>query len=63
MSEFWKTLNVSVSVRVSIAGTKHHDQKASWAGKFARLTLPYSCSLLQEVRMGTQAVLDPGGRN
>jgi hypothetical protein len=51
-------------VRVSIAVMKHQDQKASWGKKmYIPLPLPYLCSLLKEVRTGTQTGQEPGGRS
>ena len=47
---------VCVLVRVSIAVTKHHDQKSKLGRKgFILLTLPHWSSLLKEVRAGTQS--------
>ena len=47
-----------------MAATKHHDQKASWGGKvFIWFTLRDHSPSLEEVRTGTQARLEPGGRS
>jgi hypothetical protein len=45
----------NVLVRVSIALMKHHDQKANWGGEGC-------CSSPKEVRTGTQARQELGGR-
>jgi len=51
-------------LRVSIAVTKNHDQKASWGGKdLFVLGFHTPCSSSMEVRTGTQAGKKPGGRN
>jgi hypothetical protein len=50
-------------IRVSIASTKHHYQKASLEEKGLFGTLPYCCSLLKEVRAETQTMQEPGGRS
>ena len=48
---------------LSVAATKHRDQKSKLGRKgFIRITLPQHCSSLKEVRTGTQARQEPGGR-
>jgi hypothetical protein len=49
-----------VLVRVTIAVMKHHDQKQ--LGE-ERVYMAYQCSSLKEVRTGTQARQEPGGRS
>lgn len=49
-----------ILVRVSIALTKHHDQKAHWGGRVS-LSLSGHNPSLEEVRIGTQAELEPEG--
>ena len=51
-------------LRISIAVTKHHDQKASWGGKGLFVLLFHShSSSLKEVRTATQTGQEPGGRS
>jgi hypothetical protein len=50
-------------VRLSFAAIKHYDQKAIWGEGFIWLTLPYHYSSSNEVRTGTQAGQEPGGRS
>jgi hypothetical protein len=51
-------------VRVSIISMKHNDQKIKLGSKeFIWCTLPYFCSSLKEVRTGTLAEQDSGGRS
>ena len=50
-------------LRVSIAVTKHHDQKQVGEERFIWLTLPYHSSSLAEARTGTQTELEPEGRS
>ena len=42
---------------------KHHDQEASWGGKGLFGLHFYHCSSQKEVRTGTQAGQEPGGRS
>lgn len=42
---------------------KHHDQKIVGTERVFCLTLQHCCSLLKEVRKGTQEGQDPGGKN
>ena len=51
---------VGFCLKVSIAGTKLHDQKKKKKRKKKELTLPHYCSSPKEVRAGTQAGQEPG---
>lgn len=56
--------NWTVSVKISITAEKHHDQNASWGVKgLFSLHIPYCCSVVKEVRTGTQTRENPGGRS
>jgi hypothetical protein len=63
MNIYWRGERIMkhVSVRVTIAVTKHHDQNNLGRKGFIRLTLPHHCSSSKESRTGTQAGQEPGG--
>ena len=53
-----------VTVRITIAAIKHHDQKASWGGRgLYSYILPYHCSSSEEAKTGTETGQKPGGRS
>jgi hypothetical protein len=49
--------------RVSIAVTKHHDKIKLGRKGFIWFVFPHCCSLLKEVRTGTQTGQGIGGRS
>lgn len=50
-------------VSVSFAVTEHGDQNSSARKGFIWLTLAHCCSAPKEVRIGTRAGQEPGGRS
>lgn len=54
---------LTVLIRVSIAVMRHHDKNKLGREGLIQLTLPHHCLLLKEVRTGTQAEQEPGGRS
>jgi uncharacterized protein (DUF305 family) len=52
-----------VLVRVTSAVMKHHDQSNLRRKEFIQLMIPHHSSSSKEVRTGTQAGQEPGGRN